>query len=79
GTTYTMRVSRLGTEQISFSATSDADAHELYWFVDDAYLGKSKAGDALLWQPERVGHFLVRVVDDHGRSDSRPLDVAVTQ
>jgi len=73
GSSYQIRASRLGTERIAFTATVDASAHRLYWFVDDAYLGSVPNGQGLMWAPERTGRFLVRVVDDAGRSDARPL------
>ncbi|TNY27696.1 penicillin-binding protein 1C [Fulvimonas soli] len=77
GSTYAMRLKQLGQERIAFSATSDADAHTLYWFVDDAYLGSSAPGQALFWQPQTAGSYTVRVVDDHGRSDQRPLSLTL--
>ncbi|TCV96451.1 penicillin-binding protein 1C [Luteibacter rhizovicinus] len=76
GTTYTMRASRIGEERIAFTATTDASSRQLYWFVDNAYLGSAPTGQSLMWQPERTGKFVVRVVDDQGRSDSRPLSIA---
>ncbi|KAG9579082.1 hypothetical protein KCV01_g16287, partial [Aureobasidium melanogenum] len=79
GSTYQIRVSRLGSEKISFTATSDASARTLYWFVDDAYLGSVPSGQVLMWAPERTGRFLVRVVDDQGRSDSRELGVGAVE
>lgn len=79
GSTYQIRVSRLGSESIAFSATTDAASHTLYWFVDDAYLGSVPSGQALMWVPERSGRFLVRVVDDHGRTDSREMGIGVLE
>ena len=66
-------------ERIAFNATTDADAHALYWFVDDAYVGRSSPGEPLFWQPAEAGQFRVRAVDDHGRSDERPLDVRLVE
>lgn len=40
-TTYTLRQSQQGRDQIVFSATLDADSTTTYWFVDDIYLGSS--------------------------------------
>jgi penicillin-binding protein 1C len=77
--TYTMRLARLGREPIAFSATADADVHALYWFVDDAYVGRAAPDAALSWQPRRAGRYDVRVVDDHGRSDGRALEVSLVQ
>ncbi|MEX1828240.1 penicillin-binding protein 1C [Luteibacter sp. CQ10] len=79
GSTYQIRVSRLGSEKIAFSATSDASARMLYWFVDDAYLGSAAPGQALMWAPDRSGRFLIRAVDDRGRRDSRELRVGVME
>ena len=62
-------------EVIAFSAVTDADAAWLYWFVDDRLLDKAPNGKPLFWRAQ-PGRFLVRVVDDHGRSDSRELIVA---
>jgi penicillin-binding protein 1C len=79
GSTYAMRLTQLGQEQIAFVATTDADVHALYWFVNDAYVGRSAPGDSLLWQPQTAGNYNVRVVDDHGRSDQRPLGVSLVE
>lgn len=79
GSTYQIRVSRLGSESIAFSATTDAASHTLYWFVDDAYLGSVPSGQSLMWVPERSGRFLVRVVDDHGRTDSREMGIGALE
>ncbi|KVU52157.1 penicillin-binding protein 1C [Burkholderia ubonensis] len=79
GSTYAMRVKDAGGTRIAFNATADASAHALYWFVNDAYVGRSAPGDALFWQPATAGSFTVRVVDDHGRSDQRPLAVGLEQ
>ena len=73
--TYAMRLNQPGQGQIAFIATADADAHALFWFVNDAYLGRSAPGTTLFWQPQVAGHYDVRVVDDHGRTDQRPLEV----
>jgi len=76
GSTYAMRLKQLGQQRIAFSATTDADVHALYWFVDDAYIGHSAPGELLFWQPQTAGSYDVRVVDDRGRSDERPLAVS---
>jgi penicillin-binding protein 1C len=33
----------------------------------------------LTWQPVQAGNYQLRVVDDHGRSDARSLEVGVVQ
>ncbi len=77
GSTYALRLRQVGQERIAFSATTDADVHALYWFVNDAYVGHSAPGASLYWQPPTAGNYTVRVVDDHGRSDQRPLGVSL--
>ncbi|MEO9214313.1 MAG: penicillin-binding protein 1C [Rhodanobacter sp.] len=79
GSTYAMRLAQLGQERIAFLATTDADTHALYWFVNDAYVGRSAPGESLFWQPQTSGNYSVRVVDDHGRSDQRPLGVSLVE
>jgi penicillin-binding protein 1C len=75
GSVYAMRLKQLGQERIAFNASTDADAHALYWFVNDAYVGRSDPGVALYWQPRTAGSYSVRAIDDHGRVDQRSLQV----
>ena len=79
GSTYAMRLKQLGQERIAFIATTDADVHALFWFVNDAYVGRSTPGESMLWQPPMAGTYNVRVVDDRGRSDQRSLGVALEE
>ncbi|HWX66510.1 MAG TPA: penicillin-binding protein 1C [Rhodanobacter sp.] len=79
GSTYAMRLVQLGQERIAFVATTDADTHALYWFVNDAYVGRSVPGESLFWQPQTAGSYNVRVVDDHGRNDQRPLTIGLVE
>jgi penicillin-binding protein 1C len=79
GSAYVMRLTQHDRKRIAFNATADADAHALYWFVDDAYVGASSPGEPLFWQPAAAGNYRVRTVDDHGRSDERPLDVSLVE
>ena len=53
--------------------------HALYWFVDDGYVGSVKPGEPLFWKPALAGEYTLRVVDDHGHSDSRALRVALVE
>jgi len=79
GEIYTRRISREGDERIAFNATVDAGVQNLYWFVDDGFVGSTNAREPLLWQPSGAGQFTLRAVDDHGRSDSRALRVDIVQ
>ena len=79
GEMYTKRVSRDGDERILFNATVDANVQNLYWFVDDGFVGETNAREPLMWQPTIAGNFTLRAVDDHGRSDSRALRIDIVQ
>jgi penicillin-binding protein 1C len=79
GSIYTMRLKQKGEDRIAFSANSDASVRELYWFVNDAYVGRSVPGELLFWQPPTAGNYELRVVDDRGRSDERPLGVSLVE
>jgi penicillin-binding protein 1C len=75
GSTYAMRLAERAHRSVAFSAIADADTRFLYWFVDEAYVGRSAPGEALYWQAPAAGDYRLRVVDDHGRSDARPLEL----
>ncbi|HEY2346574.1 MAG TPA: penicillin-binding protein 1C [Xanthomonadaceae bacterium] len=79
GSTYALRLKHEEGNRVAFSATADADAHALYWFVNDAYVGRSAPGESLFWQPAGAGRYDVRAVDDHGRVDERSLDVTMVE
>ena len=72
GTQYVLRASGPRTP-LQLAAISQAA--RIYWFADQAFIGESTNGAALSWLPPRVGRFLIRVVDEHGFSDSRELVV----
>ncbi len=78
GVTYNLRASNSPDNKIAFDATTDADARELHWFVDDEYIGKAPAHSQFLWNA-RPGTFVVRAVDDHGRADAEIVQVAVVK
>jgi penicillin-binding protein 1C len=75
--TYTIRAGRIGNETVPLAANADSEVRRLHWFVDESYVGTSAPGIALAWNPRGSGHYIVRTVDDRGRADSRPLDVAL--
>lgn len=72
---YVVRANDMSQTQIPLTATADADVSSLHWFINDSYLTKTQRDQAFMWHP-RPGKFIVRVVDDHGRSDAR--DVVIT-
>jgi penicillin-binding protein 1C len=75
---YNVRSSPHDAEKIPFTAVTDSDTRTLYWFIDEKFIGKSAVSESLFWAPV-PGRYLVRVVDDQGRSDARELNVSVVQ
>ncbi|MBI5244843.1 MAG: penicillin-binding protein 1C [Elusimicrobia bacterium] len=78
GLAYTLRAASVGRQTLAFSAVTDADARQLYWFANDRFLGRAKTGETFFWAAQ-PGSYVVRVVDDQGRSDSREMLVAVVE
>ena len=79
GSIYAMRLKSTGQDRIAFTANADASVRSMYWFVNDAYVGRTAPGESLFWQPGTAGNYQVRVVDDRGRSDERPLGVSLVE
>lgn len=75
---YSVRAGEIAKERIPLSAISDSDARSLYWFVDEKFVGKSAVQETFFWSPS-PGRFVVRVVDDQGRSDAREIKVGVVE
>ncbi|MEO6065079.1 MAG: penicillin-binding protein 1C [Lysobacterales bacterium] len=79
GASYTLRrgYGRAQTQpqSIVFNATVDASVGHVFWFVDNAYVGKSAPADTLTWAARAPGSYAVLAVDDRGRSDTRELRV----
>lgn len=75
---YRLRSETLTREKIPFSAVSDGDVRQLFWFVDERYVGASAAGETFFW-PAACGDFTVRVVDDHGRAAKCALRVTMVR
>src|SRR5690606_32266934 len=71
---YSLRSHQKTSSLIPLEANYDSSSKELFWFVDDEYISKSKRGFSIHWQA-RSGKFQVKVVDDLGRSSSRRLEV----
>ncbi|MDR3415447.1 MAG: penicillin-binding protein 1C [Nevskia sp.] len=77
GATYTLRTARLGHEAVQLSAIAEADVRSLYWFVGGSFVASAGPAQSLPWVPPGSGRYQLRVVDDHGRADSRELRVEV--
>ncbi len=79
GVTYALRENHNAEESVNLRATTDADTNEVFWFADQTFIGRAKAGAGFAWRPNAAGNYLLRAVDDHGRADSRELRVTVVQ
>lgn len=71
---YGLHPARSEPDRIPLQAVTDASATTLFWFEDDRYLGSSQADDILYWSPT-PGRYLIRAVDDLGRSDAVTVTV----
>lgn len=78
GLVYSVPVGKSGSEAVPFTATADADARELFWFVNEEFAGKSRPDSPLFWKA-RSGSFVVRVADDHGRSRASAFNVELVR
>lgn len=75
-TIYALRIDRPEDNQIALAAIADADVAELHWFDGASYLGKATPDGTLNWTPLRPGTHQLRVVDDHGRSAERAVEIS---
>lgn len=73
GVDYSVRVSK--PEPLLLRADAPGGVATLFWFVDNALVGRSRPGETLLWRPPTPRRYAVRVVDDMGHADSRELAV----
>lgn len=71
---YIVRANSAQKAEIPLSAVTDADVAAVYWFINEAYLAKTKPDEPFLWQA-KPGKFVIRVVDDHGRADARDINI----
>jgi penicillin-binding protein 1C len=79
GVSYTLRRSA-PTEVIALDASAAADVRNLFWFDGSALIGARRVAEgALPWRPAAAGVHVIRVVDDHGRSAERDVEVQITR
>lgn len=74
GLTYVIRADTIRNNSIPFTAVTDAGIAYLYWFINETFIGKTKAGNPFFWTA-KPGKFVVRVVDERGLSDARDIKV----
>ena len=76
GAAYVMRASQPERNVVPLAATAEGGVNKLYWFANDSFITAGRPGVALPWKPAQPGRYLLRVVDEHGRADSREVVVA---
>lgn len=74
GISYIIRVHSQQNNAIPLTAVTDAGVAHVYWFINETFIAKTKAGESYLWKA-KPGKFVVRIVDDHGQSDARDINV----
>ena len=74
GLAYMVRHQSAYGHAIPLLATADADARTLFWFADEAFVGRAPRGEPLMWRAP-AGRHVVRVVDDLGRSAAHDVEV----
>jgi penicillin-binding protein 1C len=77
--TYTLRLSDPERQVIPLSASIDADSAQLYWFANTSFIGAVSRGTTLHWQHPAAGSYVLRAVDERGRSTTRDLHIEWVQ
>ncbi|MFC2062122.1 penicillin-binding protein 1C [Elusimicrobiota bacterium] len=75
---YNIRLNNINEENIPFMAEADADVQDIFWFVDSEYIAKSRKGETVFWKP-KLGNYIVRAVDEKGRSDVCSIKVSLVE
>jgi penicillin-binding protein 1C len=79
GVRYALRRSA-PQEVIALDASTAADVRRVFWFDGSALIGAQPVSEgAFAWRPTAGGVHLIRVVDDHGRSAEREVEVQLSQ
>ncbi|WP_392562309.1 penicillin-binding protein 1C [Orbus sturtevantii] len=76
---YQFRINNQNNERISLNANVDGEVKQVYWFIDNQFIGNSPQNQPLEWLPNKSGLFRLLVVDDLGRSDSRAVKVELLE
>lgn len=74
---YTLRLSIKDQSHLALMANSNGSVQTLYWFADNNYLGSNNPTQPLFWQPKITGKYHLRVVDDHGKSSQRIMNIRI--
>lgn len=72
---YTLR-GHASDQTIALEASVSADVHTVFWFDGSTLIGQTSAhAGSFAWRPSNEGAHFVRVIDDHGRSAERDVQV----
>jgi penicillin-binding protein 1C len=74
---YISRIAAEKENSIPLTAVVDADVRNIYWFINETFLGKTPREKSFLWHA-KPGNYVVRAVDDFGRSDARDVRVEMS-
>ena len=74
GSKFMLRSKQYKQEKIALKATTDADVSEIYWFVDNALVGKADADKIFEINPP-LGKSEIKAVDEFGRSHAINIEV----
>ena len=66
-------------DHIPLIATTSGEVQHLYWFVNNAYLGESRADETFLWKPAGIGTYQITVVDEAGYRTTINVTVKITR
>ena len=75
-TEYLVSPGETAFNDLPLKASADADVNEIYWFIDEKFIGRSTPQETQFWSLQ-PGTFQVGVVDDKGRSASREVKIGV--
>ncbi len=75
---YAMSVGAKQGSEIPLIAVVPSDTSEVFWFLNESYLGKCPRGKAFYWTPS-PGEYVLRAIDEHGRSVSCPFRVVLQE
>jgi penicillin-binding protein 1C len=77
GARYVLRLGRAEEAGLSLRAHTRREG-ALFWFADEAFLGRSAPGQDLRWRPAGAGRYTLAAVDSEGASSTREVVVEFT-
>ena len=72
---YTLRIGA-ADQSIALEASVAGDVRHVFWFDGSMLIGQTSAhSGSFAWRPATAGAHVLRVIDDHGRSAERDVQV----